>query len=76
MQLSIAPTMKIGHILASKIGAFYFLLIVETLIAMVVFFSSFIKTFTGNYFSHLVFIFVFGVGIGALAGLTFLIPLI
>jgi len=48
MQLSIAPTMKIGHILASKIGAFYFLLIVETLIAMVVFFSSFIKTFTGN----------------------------
>ncbi len=28
MQLSIAPTMKIGHMIASKIGAFPFLVIV------------------------------------------------
>jgi hypothetical protein len=69
MQLCIAPTMKAGHWLADKMGAFYFLLLVESLIALLVFCSSFLPSF-------LSFIFVFGMGIGVLAGLTFLIPLI
>lgn len=69
MQLCIAPTMKIGHMIASKIGIIKFLFIVETLIAAIVFAASFIPTF-------LPFVFVFGMGIGCLAGLTFLIPLI
>ena len=45
MQLCIAPTMKIGHMIGHRIGTFKFIIIVEILIALVVFCSSFIPNF-------------------------------
>ena len=48
MQLCIAPTMKIGHMVAAKIGIFKFLVIVEVIIAGIVLASSWIPNFTGN----------------------------
>lgn len=45
MQLCIAPTMKLGVVISQKIGSFPTLLIVEILIAGVVFASSYLPTF-------------------------------
>ena len=52
MQLCIAPTMKLGTVLAKKIGAFTTIVIVEVLIAGVVFGSSFLPTFICNFFDY------------------------
>lgn len=45
MQLCIAPTMKAGTLLANKFGAFPTLVVIEILIAGVVFASSYLPTF-------------------------------
>ena len=76
MQLCIAPTMKLGTVIARKIGAFPTIVIVEILISAVVFGSSYLTTFLCTFCLYLAFVFVFGIGIGGLGGLTFLIPLI
>ena len=76
MQLCIAPTMKLGTMIAKKCGSFPTLIVVEILIAGVVFGSSYLPNFICTYNHKLAFVFVFGIGIGSLAGLTFLIPLI